>query len=118
MSATTDNNVTTMLKKHYAVSNAKGTHVSMVHPKGNFRLSNKDICKLWDMFCCMSDAERAGLGVAEVSDDFMPILADVDLKINEEELSDDMLGGEGKVNHDNLSRVDYPTRYLYNIEEV
>jgi P4 family phage/plasmid primase-like protien len=118
MSATTDNNVTSLLKKHYAVSNAKGTHVSMVHPKGNFRLSNKDICKLWDMFCCMSDAERAGLGVAEVSDDFMPILADVDLKINEEELSDDMLGGEGKVNHDNLSRADYPTRYLYTIEEV
>ena len=79
-----------LLKQNYASSHGGATHVSMVYPKGKFRLSRRTTENLLENLTRLTDDERATLGLAECNDGaYMPVIVDVDLKVERDLLSDD-----------------------------
>ena len=86
-----------LLRDHYVSNTDKQnqfTHVSLVQPKGSFRFSHTDFEKLWTTYCdlvegCDSEDVREGrvvaaiVGLAEKPGSCLPVLADVDLKLQE-----------------------------------
>lgn len=67
------------------------THVSLINPRGKFLLNRSQIEEFWDVYCSMvdcdlsfDDSEFPTFGLAEKSQQFLPILVDVDLKVRDE----------------------------------
>ena len=84
------------------------THVSMVNPKGAFTLGRLNTETFMDYFSNLSMSERGRLGIAEVPGDFLPVLADIDLKKEQCEVM-------ASVQNHNDPGV---KRYLYSTEEL
>ena len=101
------------LPGHSCPENGSGTHVSMRGRKGNFRLPHSSIDAFWDSYTNCPSIEKAQLGIAERPLKFLPVLVDIDLKIDEEAVP--VKEGEN-IDHDNVE--DYPTRVLYGDDEV
>lgn len=79
-----------LLKQNYASSHGGATHVSMVYPKGKFRLSRRTTENLLENLIRLTDDERATLGLAECNDGaYTPVIVDVDLKVERDLLPDD-----------------------------
>ena len=72
------------LRSHY-VDDAIHTHVSMVQPRGKFQFDRQKLEIFWDTYCqrLMSD-DNPILGVAEKPQYYLPVLADVDLKVKDD----------------------------------
>lgn len=82
-------NIHKFLATHRAADGTHHTHVSMVNPKGRFSLSHIQLENFWELYC---DAIFAGfdnivLGIAEKPNHFIPILADIDIKLIEDDKS-------------------------------
>ena len=84
------------------------THVSMVNPKGAFTLGRLNTEKFMDLFSNLQMNERGRLGIAEVPGDFLPVMADIDLKKEQCEVM-------ASVQNHNDEGV---TRYLYSDDEL
>ena len=60
------------------------THVSMVQPRGKFQFNRQKLEMFWDVYCerIITD-EEVILGVAEKPQHYLPVLADIDLKVKD-----------------------------------
>lgn len=71
------------LRDHY-VDGVFHTHVSMVQPRGKFQFNRQDLEDFWKLYCDkITDDEEVILGVAEKPQHYLPVLADIDLKIED-----------------------------------
>ena len=59
------------------------SHVSMMDPFGTFQLNRHVLEEFWEQYCSDIDTGNYKYGIAEVSDQHMPVLVDIDLKIEE-----------------------------------
>lgn len=84
----TSSSVLDILKLHF-VNGAFFTHVSLVNPKGKFQFNRKDIDLLFDEYndTIYSDKDFI-VGIAEKPQMYIPILVDVDIKLNMDDTID------------------------------
>ena len=85
------------------------THTSMIAPKGTFSFPHDGLDNFWETYCNVIFKDKnAIVGINEVTQQFMPIIVDVDIKIDISKLSefklphiDDVnkLGTEGNSGH-------------------
>lgn len=75
-----------LMKENY-VEGVFFTHVSLIKPKGKYNFSCRDMDTFFRLY---SDAINSGavLGIAEKPQNNLPILADIDIKIREDQYSD------------------------------
>ena len=60
------------------------THVSMFNPKGKYQMDRNTIDKFWDIYSDNFNSKKTFMyGLAEKPQHYLPILVDVDIKINE-----------------------------------
>jgi P4 family phage/plasmid primase-like protien len=73
-----------ILRLHY-VDDAIHTHVSMVQPRGKFQFDRQKLEIFWDIYSnrLLTD-DNPILGIAEKPQYYLPVLADVDLKIKDD----------------------------------
>jgi len=58
------------------------THVSMIHPKGKFQISKHISESFWNSYCNdIFNKENIEYGIAEKPQSYLPILVDVDIKV-------------------------------------
>ena len=58
------------------------THVSMVHPKGKFQISKHVTESFWHAYCTdIFNDEKTEYGLAEKPQSFIPVLVDIDIKV-------------------------------------
>ncbi len=65
------------------------THTSMVTPKGIFAFPHDQLDRFWTVFstCVFKDSDSP-LGLQEVSQQYMPLIADIDIKVELSSLAD------------------------------
>lgn len=66
------------------------THVSMVYPKGKFQMNVHEIENFWTLYCDTVSSLRfgspeiqSGLGLAEKPTQYVPVMADFDIKLED-----------------------------------
>src|SRR5690606_16579331 len=69
-------------KKHEA-TNDFHTHVSMIYPTGKFQMNIEKMEEFWKLYsdCVSNNIEN--IGIAEKSQQYLPILVDVDIKLED-----------------------------------
>lgn len=73
-----------ILRDRYA-SNAHHTHVSMLKPKGNFQFDRQSLEELWEAYSNkLRDDKDPILGIAEKPQHYLPILVDIDIKVEDD----------------------------------
>lgn len=73
-----------ILKKNY-VDGALHTHVSMVQPKGKFQFNRNNLEDFWDSYHDkLKSAKEPIIGIAEKPQHYLPVLADIDIKIKDD----------------------------------
>ena len=78
-----DASLNRLLRKH-KVKGATHTHVSMGKVKGCFYITNDSRDAFWKEYSSVIDDTPEGRpGIAETSQDYMPVLADIDIKLRE-----------------------------------
>ena len=93
-----------ILRNHY-VDGVFHTHVSMVQPRGKFQFNRKELENFWDVYCdkMLKENKTSIFGVAEKPQHYLPVLADIDLKMNDTE--SDVEYGEHLYSEDQVSEV-------------
>jgi len=72
-----------ILRENY-VDGVFHTHVSMVQPRGKFQFNREKLEDFWNAYCTkIFEDEDAIVGVAEKPQHYLPVLADIDLKVKE-----------------------------------
>ena len=72
-----------ILNEHY-VNGVYHTHVSMIQPKGKFQFNRQKLEEFWRIYCDkIQNEEKSIVGIAEKPQQYLPILVDIDIKINE-----------------------------------
>ena len=104
-----------ILRENY-VDGVFHTHVSMLQPRGKFQFNREKLESFWDVYCAkILEDENAIVGVAEKPQHYMPVLADVDLKVKE---TDDIEFAEHLYNHSHVKQlIDVYQSVLRNIVE-
>ena len=76
-----------LLKQTY-VDGVMHSHVSMIKPKGKYLLSRIVLEKFWDLYCpfIMDEKNLGSFGIAESPQHYYPVIADIDIKIEEKDL--------------------------------
>ena len=68
--------------KSNRVDGTSHTHVSLMNPKGSFQFNRQTTEEFWNVYCEYIETEQEyNLGIAEKPQVYMPILVDIDLKI-------------------------------------
>ena len=75
--------ITKFLKQHY-VDGVFHTHVSLINPKGKFQLNRESMEKLWDIYTDLVDDDEEILGIGEKPTHYLPVLCDIDIKIEDD----------------------------------
>jgi P4 family phage/plasmid primase-like protien len=79
-----ESSIEKILQEHY-VDGVFHTHVSMVQPRGKFQFNRKSLENFWDIYCKKIEKEdNPIIGVAEKPQHYLPILADIDLKVKDD----------------------------------
>ena len=104
-----------ILRENY-VDGVFHTHVSMLQPRGKFQFNREKLESFWEVYCAkILEDENAIVGVAEKPQHYMPVLADVDLKVKE---TDDIEFAEHLYNHSHVKQlIDVYQSVLRNIVE-
>jgi len=92
--------ISKFLKEHY-VDGVFHTHVSLIKPTGKFQLNRESMEKLWDIYSNFVDNEDEVLGIGEKPTHYLPVLCDIDIKIegeNNEYSEKDHIYNEKNVN--------------------
>ena len=91
-----------ILRENY-VDGVFHTHVSMLQPRGKFQFNREKLESFWDVYCeKIIENEDAIVGVAEKPQHYMPVLADVDLKVKE---TDDIEFAEHLYNESHVKQL-------------
>lgn len=78
--------------KNHRVDSLYHTHVSMIHPRGKYAFSRGDLEEFWSVYCNkVKENNNFVVGIAEKGQSFLPVLADVDIKVRE---NDDTVQGD------------------------
>lgn len=122
-----------MLKSHKS-DGIFFSHVSMITPKGRYRIGNKDANTFWELYCnivqhntrysgegVLSNATAQSktetylhMGIAEKPISQMPVIVDIDIKVLEDKYNE---VNDNEIN-DNTENNDSNMRLLYNEEHV
>lgn len=101
-----------LLKKNY-VDGTYYTHISMIQPRGKFNFNREKLETFWDLYCDQVfkninnlNSTSTIIGIAEKPQSYLPVLADIDLKIKE---SDNSI-----LNNDKL----YTQKHIMSIIEI
>ena len=80
-----ENSIEEILRNHY-VAGTFHTHVSMIQPKGRFQLSRDGLEAFWSIYCKVvnENFDDTIVGIAEKPQPYIPVLADIDIKIKDE----------------------------------
>jgi len=70
-----------ILRNNYT-SHPSFTHVSLVAPLGRYGISRKNMDEFWDSYEEFSRDSDKIVGLAEKPRDFLPVLGDIDIKVN------------------------------------
>lgn len=86
-----ESSIAKLLRETY-VEGVIHTHVSMIKPKGKYLMSREHIEYLWQIYCNMmkNDDNSGKFGIAETPQHYYPVLGDIDIKIEEKNLSKDI----------------------------
>jgi P4 family phage/plasmid primase-like protien len=57
------------------------THVSMIHPTGRFLMDVTAMEQFWDLYCRCVEIGVRNIGLAEKSQEYLPVLVDFDIKV-------------------------------------
>lgn len=99
--SSTQTPVEKVLYKHYSES-LFHTHVSMIQPKGKFQFNRQGLEDFWEVYCDMlKNVKDPIVGVAEKSQPYLPILADIDIKL----LDTDKIWGEHLYDETHVAQV-------------
>lgn len=79
-------NVEKLLEENRLEGGSHITHISMVHPKGKFQLDTDSTNELWEEYSQLIQDDNVIIGIAEKPGNYLPILADIDIKVKEEEM--------------------------------
>ncbi len=89
-----------ILKKHYVDNAVFHTHVSLIKPRGKFQFGRDTLMEFWTLYCdaveglmgttssvSVEESEEGNfiMGVAEKPQAYLPVLVDVDLKVEYDE---------------------------------
>uniref|UniRef100_A0A6C0H449 SF3 helicase domain-containing protein n=1 Tax=viral metagenome TaxID=1070528 RepID=A0A6C0H449_9ZZZZ len=104
-----------ILRENY-VDGVFHTHVSMLQPRGKFQFNREKLECFWEVYCTkILEDEDAIVGVAEKPQHYMPVLADIDLKVKE---SDDIEFAEHLYSETHIKQlIDVYQSVLRNIVE-
>jgi len=73
-----------ILKSNY-VDGVFHTHISMVQPRGRFQFNRQTLEEFWKDYCnAITTDPNLVFGIGEKPQSYMPVLADIDLKIRDE----------------------------------
>ena len=79
------------------------THVSLIRPKGKFQFNRQTLEEFWEAYCnFINSCEDPVIGIAEKSQQYLPVLVDVDLRIRDE--NDESIG-DALYNEEQLKTV-------------
>ena len=79
-----DSNISKILRENY-VDGVFHTHVSLIRPKGKFQFNRETMEKFWEAYCDYLDhSENPVVGIAEKSQEYLPVLADIDIRVRDE----------------------------------
>jgi P4 family phage/plasmid primase-like protien len=76
------NDVKKILKENY-VDSVFHTHVSMLRPKGKYQFNRETLENFWKYYSDLIQDENAVIGIAEKPLQYLPVLADIDLRIKD-----------------------------------
>ena len=77
-------NVASILSRNIA-EGVHYSHGSMINPTGNYQLNRHVLEEFWTAYCTEIETGNYAFGIGEVSDQYIPVLVDVDLKIKEDD---------------------------------
>ena len=80
-----------LLRKQY-VEGVFYTHVSLVQPKGRFQINRNELDIFWDVYNESVMNETCIVGLAEKPQQYLPVLADIDLKVKDDVVDDSCIG--------------------------
>lgn len=73
-----------LLRENY-VDGVINTHVSLVKPKGRYQFNRQTLEEFWEYYCdLISREENPVIGIAEISQQYLPVLADIDLQLKDD----------------------------------
>lgn len=76
-----DSTISKFLKANRAET-AFNTHYGLIEPKGRYAFSRQNIEEFWNLYCdILYENENAVFGIAEKTQQWMPVVVDVDLKM-------------------------------------
>ena len=67
------------------------THVGLIQPHGKYQFNRQTLEDFWKNYCDLITSGKYNLGIAEKPQQYVPVLVDVDLKIDVENVEDDKL---------------------------
>lgn len=78
------NSIEKILRNHYVDGGFFHTHVSLIQPKGKYSFNRQGLEEFWDVYNNLICEEKEIIvGVAEKPQGYLPVLADIDIKIRE-----------------------------------
>lgn len=85
----TDKTIKNILRQNYTES-IFHTHVSVMKPKGKYSFPRQTLEEFWSAYCDYTEktiGTNSGIfGIAERSQEYLPVLVDVDIKVKDEDL--------------------------------
>lgn len=91
-----DPSIESILRQNFS-SGIYHTHVSMGEPKGKYLFNRQILEEFWRHYCDEIQKENYKYSIAEKPQQYTPVLVDVDLKVDAENLEDDYLYTREKV---------------------
>lgn len=86
-----NSSTTKLLKQFYVDGGTFYTHGSMIQPMGKFQVTRSHIESFWNTYCEeLATNPDIILGVAEKPQNNVPVIGDIDIKIKEDKLPDDV----------------------------
>lgn len=71
-----------LLRENYS-DNAFYTHVSLIQPRGKYQFNRQSLEEFWKVYCdTLAKTDNPPFGLAEKPQQYLPVLVDVDLKVN------------------------------------
>jgi len=82
------------------------THVSMIQPRGKFQFNRQKLEDFWDVYCKkISEEKEPIVGIAEKPQHYLPVLADIDIKVKMTEEFEGVEFGDHLYSEEHVSQV-------------
>lgn len=107
-----NNNAIELFMNDKRVTSNYHSHVSMINPMGKYQIDRKNIEEFWTLYIDYVANGFPGLGLAEKSGHYLPVLVDVDLKI----IENDSYIGSCLYTSDDLNKI--VTIYQHVLKEI